>query len=121
MYSFSRGVLPPIATARSLASRPSFRWAAKRREKRSTSRSEEHTSELQSHSDLVCRLLLAKKTIVTVGWPPSYGTRNGLASALTVDRPVTQLYRVSESIRTPLAATTHAPDRDFASHHWLSV
>src|SRR5260221_6188009 len=29
--------------------------------KRSPSRSEEHTSELQSHSDLVCRLLLEKK------------------------------------------------------------
>src|SRR5438132_9357752 len=28
-------------------------------------RSEEHTSELQSHSDLVCRLLLEKKNIVT--------------------------------------------------------
>src|SRR5260221_8779021 len=28
---------------------------------RRTSRSEEHTSELQSHSDLVCRLLLEKK------------------------------------------------------------
>src|SRR5438132_2607180 len=28
------------------------------------SRSEEHTSELQSHSDLVCRLLLEKKNIV---------------------------------------------------------
>src|SRR5437588_7903437 len=27
------------------------------------SRSEEHTSELQSHSDLVCRLLLGKKMI----------------------------------------------------------
>src|SRR5260221_1307604 len=27
----------------------------------SSKRSEEHTSELQSHSDLVCRLLLAKK------------------------------------------------------------
>src|SRR5260221_7892377 len=27
-----------------------------------TVRSEEHTSELQSHSDLVCRLLLEKKT-----------------------------------------------------------
>src|SRR5260221_1589437 len=27
-----------------------------------TQRSEEHTSELQSHSDLVCRLLLEKKT-----------------------------------------------------------
>src|SRR5438132_9781369 len=31
-----------------------------RRSRRST-RSEEHTSELQSHSDLVCRLLLEKK------------------------------------------------------------
>src|SRR5260221_3790474 len=29
-------------------------------------RSEEHTSELQSHSDLVCRLLLEKKNINTV-------------------------------------------------------
>src|SRR5947207_7931656 len=29
---------------------------------RSDRRSEEHTSELQSHSDLVCRLLLEKKT-----------------------------------------------------------
>src|SRR5438034_6816937 len=28
---------------------------------RSSDRSEEHTSELQSHSDLVCRLLLEKK------------------------------------------------------------
>src|SRR5438132_4610916 len=28
---------------------------------RQSSRSEEHTSELQSHSDLVCRLLLEKK------------------------------------------------------------
>src|SRR5436190_17809598 len=47
-------------------------WAATRqtRECRSTAassrtlqRSEEHTSELQSHSDLVCRLLLEKKKI----------------------------------------------------------
>src|SRR5438034_8399341 len=30
----------------------------------SPSRSEEHTSELQSHSDLVCRLLLEKKKSV---------------------------------------------------------
>src|SRR5260221_4103648 len=29
-------------------------------------RSEEHTSELQSHSDLVCRLLLEKKTVITI-------------------------------------------------------
>ena len=31
------------------------------RAERATIRSEEHTSELQSHSDLVCRLLLEKK------------------------------------------------------------
>src|SRR5260221_2516279 len=32
-------------------------------------RSEEHTSELQSHSDLVCRLLLEKKNIKRVAQP----------------------------------------------------
>src|SRR5437588_9701099 len=33
----------------------------RRLERESSMRSEEHTSELQSHSDLVCRLLLEKK------------------------------------------------------------
>src|SRR5436190_3007856 len=33
------------------------------RASRRPSRSEEHTSELQSHSDLVCRLLLVKKNV----------------------------------------------------------
>src|SRR5260221_9776790 len=33
-------------------------------------RSEEHTSELQSHSDLVCRLLLEKKKKKTGLWIP---------------------------------------------------
>src|SRR5206468_11683285 len=32
-----------------------------------TARSEEHTSELQSRSDLVCRLLLEKKKKISVG------------------------------------------------------
>src|SRR5260221_10371119 len=32
-------------------------------QRREAERSEEHTSELQSHSDLVCRLLLEKKKI----------------------------------------------------------
>src|SRR5438034_5552688 len=36
-------------------------------------RSEEHTSELQSHSDLVCRLLLEKKKVRS--WPASDGRR----------------------------------------------
>src|SRR5215204_2825681 len=35
--------------------------ATRRRQARAGARSEEHTSELQSHSDLVCRLLLEKK------------------------------------------------------------
>src|SRR6266540_4383031 len=34
-------------------------------------RSEEHTSELQSHHDLVCRLLLDKKTRCAKQWRPS--------------------------------------------------
>src|SRR5260221_3755372 len=34
-------------------------------------RSEEHTSELQSHRDLVCRLLLAKKTSPTPSTLPA--------------------------------------------------
>src|SRR5947207_3468668 len=38
-------------------SRIDWRW----RHSRQRERSEEHTSELQSHSDLVCRLLLEKK------------------------------------------------------------
>src|SRR5947207_11405456 len=33
-------------------------------------RSEEHTSELQSHSDLVCRLLLEKKKTQQVSYAP---------------------------------------------------
>src|SRR5260221_5166849 len=48
-YSGSRGVPATVKSA----------WRTPVR--LSTSRSEEHTSELQSHSDLVCRLLLEKK------------------------------------------------------------
>src|SRR5260221_10766498 len=36
-------------------------WARNTAPKNHIQRSEEHTSELQSHSDLVCRLLLEKK------------------------------------------------------------
>src|SRR5438034_7089616 len=40
---------------------PQRRLAAREAELQHAERSEEHTSELQSHSDLVCRLLLEKK------------------------------------------------------------
>src|SRR5438132_7933770 len=48
---------PAAAIGRRLRSLPRSAPAAAR------ARSEEHTSELQSHSDLVCRLLLEKKKI----------------------------------------------------------
>src|SRR5476649_2987925 len=57
-----RSTLFPYTTLfRSLRSR--FRLRTPRQPPRSGARprSEEHTSELQSHSDLVCRLLLEKK------------------------------------------------------------
>src|SRR5438034_8638588 len=41
--------------------RPSRRMHAAKRVRLAFCRSEEHTSEFQSHSDLVCRLLLEKK------------------------------------------------------------
>src|SRR5947207_9995915 len=50
---------PPPESAR--GARPRRRSCPRRPLPHRLSRSEEHTSELQSHSDLVCRLLLEKK------------------------------------------------------------
>src|SRR5438132_7779828 len=47
-------------------------------------RSEEHTSELQSHSDLVCRLLLEKKKGVVSGATGIYPT-TACGEAVVVD------------------------------------
>src|SRR6185312_16972614 len=57
-----RSTLFPYTTLFRSCGAPRRRWSA-RRSPRSPrpSRSEEHTSELQSRSDLVCRLLLEKK------------------------------------------------------------
>src|SRR5215211_9539895 len=40
---------------------PAAKWCSRAPSRGCGPRSEEHTSELQSHSDLVCRLLLEKK------------------------------------------------------------
>src|SRR5438034_3840805 len=45
-------------------------------------RSEEHTSELQSHSDLVCRLLLEKKKL-----PKRDDAQRNAVSSICVDPP----------------------------------
>src|SRR5438034_3047442 len=51
----------PVPAAK-MTTRPFSRCRMARRRMYGSARSEEHTSELQSHSDLVCRLLLDKKT-----------------------------------------------------------
>src|SRR5438132_7250674 len=45
------------------------------RKRRGAKRSEEHTSELQSHSELVCRLLLEKKNTRGTAGPYNRGVK----------------------------------------------
>src|SRR5438034_10045022 len=63
IYTLSLHDALPIYTrdCRCGASKSGQSLPRQRRRRHGTSRSEEHTSELQSHSDLVCRLLLEKK------------------------------------------------------------
>src|SRR5438034_7058458 len=56
----SIGCSPSTPVTRT-ATRSSIRWRGRTTSSAAPKRSEEHTSELQSHSDLVCRLLLEKK------------------------------------------------------------
>src|SRR6267142_5329009 len=58
-----RSTLFPYTTLfRSVTATPGSCWSGSRpRRTGATARSEEHTSELQSHVNLVCRLLLEKK------------------------------------------------------------
>src|SRR5438034_1827552 len=58
---------------------------------RDLGRSEEHTSELQSHSDLVCRLLLEKKTHTCM-------------TMTTLSSPIAWLRRTSATTRGPSRA-----------------
>src|SRR5437588_2685140 len=59
------------------------------RDRRCLLRSEEHTSELQSHSDLVCRLLLEKKK-------SDVTTATGIYEAIEIDEttPQDSVYRL---------------------------
>src|SRR2546430_2803869 len=60
IWSRPRGPRPRAATGRSSP--------RGRRARSPARRSEEHTSELQSQSNLVCRLLLEKKTMLKEVW-----------------------------------------------------
>src|SRR5437773_8447387 len=54
-----------LREVRRVAERPTLAELRYRLAQRTPVRSEEHTSELQSHHDLVCRLLLEKKNKTT--------------------------------------------------------
>src|SRR5260221_10303750 len=56
-------------------------------------RSEEHTSELQSHSDLVCRLLLEKKTSSITSSPITQPVLNPSAPDTPISSKATTLRR----------------------------
>src|SRR2546430_3555113 len=88
---FSAGLLLPLATApaQDALRTPGFSLAYMDRSV-SPGRSEEHTSELQSQSNLVCRLLLEKKNAnialttlptltISIGQPP--GAINSLSAS----------------------------------------
>src|SRR5712664_1732072 len=60
IYTLSLHDALPISATPATTSPASRAWGRRRR-RNGSPRSEEHTSELQSRSDLVCRLLLEKK------------------------------------------------------------
>src|SRR5256886_3904612 len=60
-------------------------------------RSEEHTSELQSQSNLVCRLLLEKKKKLTTGYTPFFAVLLAIAGAMAL-----QFHQVASSMYTSL-------------------
>src|SRR6266571_8026264 len=73
-----RSTLFPYTTLFRSRRLPFDRRHHRRRDLRNPPRSEEHTSELQSHVNLVCRLLLEKKKkllITTIFYPKKHNTR----------------------------------------------
>src|SRR2546430_9081248 len=74
-----RSTLFPYTTLFRSSSSPRARagaWRSRGSRGRRTSRSEEHTSELQSQSNLVCRLLLEKKKKQSSHWKQVFRSRS---------------------------------------------
>src|SRR5260221_10952998 len=66
LYGERRGGGDRVPAARRRGAAKAEKRYRRHRDAHHTKRSEEHTSELQSHSDLVCRLLLEKKKTKTL-------------------------------------------------------
>src|SRR2546421_4673737 len=75
-------------------------------------RSEEHTSELQSRSDIVCRLLLDKKKAVH-GHTPPHQESAGARSAHEVDDPDLAVGYVGDAAAGRTEVSTIASDKHF--------
>src|SRR5690242_21113975 len=74
-----------------------------------TDRSEEHTSELQSHVNLVCRLLLEKKKSVDeLRQTPAPQIHLGVAGAADVRARVHRAPRAADELQPRLAAVPDA-------------
>src|SRR5260221_5138205 len=77
---FRSGRLPSFVKDTGSGAAPPRRWDVYsatlhgKNERPLTDRSEEHTSELQSHSDIVCRLLLEQKKSLRHNAPSDIGT-----------------------------------------------
>src|SRR2546430_12350060 len=84
-------------------------WSASRDGLFDFVRSEEHTSELQSQSNLVCRLLLEKKNTMThiTGFPAA--TDN--IPSIRIIRPTFQPTATSEASSQPRAMSQHPLNR----------
>src|SRR5438270_9929896 len=80
-------------------------------------RSEEHTSELQSQSNLVCRLLLEKKKyaarLLRVCWPPSIAWYFSTASSRS--SLVGNTVRISIRVAAPSGANVKTDSKAFGS------
>src|SRR2546430_12736247 len=63
LFRSEKALSPRVSSSNARLSYPARRWLRSRF--LNSRRSEEHTSELQSQSNLVCRLLLEKKKIST--------------------------------------------------------
>src|SRR2546427_2927843 len=88
IYTLSLHDALPICPGRSAGAPPSVRYRTRPPSRRGCApRSEEHTSELQSQSNLVCRLLLEKKKRPFQAESPSLPPANVAAGRLTALRP----------------------------------
>src|SRR2546428_8983677 len=96
IYTLSLHDALPICRSTRRCARPSAPRSWAFRQSRCSPRSEEHTSELQSRSDLVCRLLLEKKKKTC---PPT--SCSSTSSHRAHDPPCTQLDKSRTCIDAP--------------------